>query len=117
MKTNTFLSMALVGFAVLKTATMVYTSCGHNSCVCDDKGRFARCKPERGHTQLPYFPSLPSYISNVTFLNFKRPNILRDELLNSPTSESFTVSEYEYNIYGKGSISIFSTSHIIGDIK
>lgn len=73
MKTNTFLSMALVGFAVLKTATMVYTSCGHNTCVCDDKGRFARCKPERGHTQLPYFPSLPSYI---------RPNILRDELLN-----------------------------------
>lgn len=82
MKTNIFLSMALVGFAVLKTATMVYTSCGHNSCVCDDKGRFARCKPERGHTQLPYFPSLPSYITNVTFLNFKRPNILRDELLN-----------------------------------
>lgn len=82
MKTNTFLSMALVGFAVLKTATMVYTSCGHNSCVCDDKGRFARCKPERGHTQLPYFPSLPSYITNVTFLNFKRSNILRAELLN-----------------------------------
>lgn len=40
------------------------------------------CKPERGHTQLPYFPSLPSYITNVTFLNFKRPNILRYELLN-----------------------------------
>lgn len=63
--------MILVGFAVLKTATMVYTSCGHivNMCVCDDKGRFAICEPERGHAQLSYFPSLPSYITNVTFRN------------------------------------------------
>lgn len=82
MKTNRFLCLVIIGFSVIKIALTVVTSCAESMCICDGKKRTASCRPDRGREELLFFPSLPSYVTDVMFQNYTRRHIYSKDLVN-----------------------------------
>ena len=72
----------LTSFWTLRCTTSVVVSCGENMCLCDEKTFRALCKPVHRKPNLLYFPTLPSYINDVTFEGYKRHAIYRADLKN-----------------------------------
>lgn len=82
MKTNRFLCLLLIGSSVINIATTVVSSCAESMCICDGEKRTASCRPDRGREELLFFPSLPSYVTDVMFKNYTRRHISSKDLLN-----------------------------------
>ena len=72
----------LTSFMTFRCTTSVVVSCGENMCLCDEKTFRALCKPVHRKPNLLYFPTLPSYINDVTFEGYKRHAIYRADLKN-----------------------------------
>ena len=67
---------------IIRQVSLLTVTCGDNLCLCNDATRAATCKPAKGRTNLSFFPKLPSHITNVTFKDYIRPRIFREDLTN-----------------------------------
>ena len=76
--------LAITCYAMIQPISMLTTLnfCGEKMCICDKGTQLAFCKPALKNTSLSYFPRLPSYITNLTFKNFFRPTITKEDLVN-----------------------------------
>ena len=77
-----FFLWMITSYVIRSPVYVVTTFCGENMCLCDASKHLATCRSERTITYLSYFPKLPNYITDVTFKDFIRPNISREDLTN-----------------------------------